>query len=301
MINEAQLYHYGLGAGLPYRTLASFANAVALARNAGDVSRRKSIAREILTNSRWKNFISQETCYARVQPDTLPGTAEVLQILRDIIKERRKAGWHQSRVNPVDHLELPEHFRDHPQLLNFALSDTMLQIVSGYYGMVPQLKEIGIWVTRPQTDRGNSQLFHLDKPESKIIGLFLNIENNGVEQGPFTFIPAGESAKIRKGTNYESSYFRGDGYLSDDVVLKFTRRENQISTEGGPGTGIFVDTSNCFHFGSRCQAGERIMMMVKFMLPHRARKPRTPLFDLTPKPKDELRRLVLCGTEFGNG
>ena len=298
---EGQLYHYGLGAGLPYRTLNSLANAVAYARNVGDVSRRKSLARELLADSKWTNFISKEKCYARVQPDTLPGTAEVLQILRGIISERRKTGWHQSRVNPVDHLELPEHFRDYPKLLDFALSGPMLQIVSGYYGMVPQLKEIGIWVTRPQKDRGNSQLFHLDKPESQIIGLFLNIENNGVEQGPFTFIPADASQKIRKGTRYESSYFRGDGYLSDDVVLKHSRFEDQISTEGPPGTGVFVDTSNCFHFGSRCREGERILMMVKFMLPHRARKPRTPLFDLTSMPKDELRRLVLCGTKFGNG
>jgi hypothetical protein len=40
------------------------------------------------------------------------------------------------------------------------------------------------------------------------------------------------------------------------------------------------------------------MMMVKFMLPHKARKPRTPLFDLVPKPTDEIRQLVLCGAEF---
>lgn len=298
---EGQLYHYGLGAGVPYSTLNSLANAVAYARNVGDVSRRKSLSRELLANSKWTNFISKETCFARVKPDTLPGTPEVLDILRGIISERRKTGWHQSRVNPVDHLELPEHFRDHPKILDFALSDTMLQIVSGYYGMVPQLKEIGIWVTRPQKERTNSQLFHLDKPESQIVGLFLNIENNGVEQGPFTFLPADESRKIRKGINYESSYFRGDGYISDETVLKYTQPESQISTEGPPGTGIFVDTSHCFHFGSRCREGERILMMVKFMLPHRARKPRTPLFDLAQMPKDELRRLVLCGTKFGNG
>ncbi|HZS55553.1 MAG TPA: hypothetical protein VFA65_14225, partial [Bryobacteraceae bacterium] len=56
--------------------------------------------------------------------------------------------------------------------------------------------------------------------------------------------------------------------------------------------------SNCFHFGSRCQAGERIMMMVKFMLPHRARRSRTPLFDLVPEPTDEARRLALAGAVF---
>jgi hypothetical protein len=84
-------------------------------------------------------------------------------------------------------------------------------------------------------------------------------------------------------------------------MFQHCRPEHQISLEGGPGTGAIVDTSNCFHFGSRCREGERIMMMVKFMLPHRARKSRTPLFDLITPPADEVRRLALSGAIFKNG
>lgn len=299
-MSERRLYYYGLGAGLSYRSLDSVANAFAVARYAGEIGRRRALARELLAGSRWADFISKKTSFARVAPDTLPGTSEVLPIIRDIIKERRVTGWHKSRVNPVDHLELPEHFRDHPKLLQFALSDTMLQIFTGYYGMVPQLKEIGIWVSPPREELGNSQLYHLDKPESKIVGLFLNVEHNGVEQGPFTFVPADESEKVRKATRYEARYFRGEGYLTDDDVFKYASRDRQVTAEGPPGTGVIVDTSTCFHFGSRVLTGERIMLMVKFMLPHRARKRRTPLFDLTPRPRDELRQLVLVGTEFAD-
>jgi len=297
---ESRLYQYGLGAGIPYRGLNSLANAFAVACNAGEVSRRRRLARQILVNSPWVGFIPRQSGYARVQPETLPRTKEVLQAVRDIIKERRRNGWKQSKVNPVDHLELPEHFRDHPVLLEFALSDAMLQIVSDYYGMVPQLKEVGVWVTRPQKDRANSQLYHLDKPESQIVGLFMNVEHNDMEKGPTTFLPLGVSERVRRRTRYEAVYFRRDGFLSDEEVFKYCRPEDQLNTEGAPGTGAIVDTSNCLHFGSRCQAGERVMLMVKFMLPHRARNPRTPLFDLVPEPADEVRRLVLCGANFAN-
>ena len=298
---EGRLYHYGLGAGVPYGFLNSIANAFDVTFHASDLLKRKKVAREILAKSRYANFIPQETGYARVDADTLPGTQEVLTAVRGIIAERRKTGWKTRDVNPVDHLELPEHFRDHPELLKFALSDTMLEIVSGYYGMVPQLKEMGIWVTREQKEQYNSQLFHLDKPEVKIVGLFMNVELNGPEKGPTTALPADKSNLVRRATNYEAKYFRGDGFVADDTVFKYCSRDDLISVGGPPGTGAFVDTSSCFHFGSRCRSGERMMLMVKFMLPHKARKTRTPLFDLVPEPADEARRLALSGVAFKNG
>jgi hypothetical protein len=298
---EGRLYHYGLGAGVPYGLLNSIANAFDVAFHASDVSKRKRVAREILATSKYANFLPQNTGFAHVEPDILPGTQEVLAAVRGIIAERRITGWKKRDVNPVDHLELPEHFRDHPELLRFALSDVMLEIVSGYYGLVPQLKEMGIWITREQKDQYNSQLFHLDKPEVKIVGLFMNVELNGPEKGPTTVLPADKSDLVRRGTNYEAKYFRGEGFIGDETVFKYCKREDLASVGGPPGTGAFVDTSRCFHFGSRCRSGERVMLMVKFMLPHKARKSRTPLFDLVPEPADEARRLALSGVVFKNG
>ena len=122
--------------------------------------------------------MSQEKGYALVGPDTLPGSGEVLETVRKIIKDRRKTGWKARPQNPFYQLERPEDFQDFPVLMDFALSDAVLHTVSSYYGMVPQLKEIGIWLTPPQDHEYNSQLFHLDKPESRLVKLFLNIEEN---------------------------------------------------------------------------------------------------------------------------
>ena len=126
----------------------------------------------------------------------------------------------------------------------------------------------------------------------------MNVELNDEEKGPTTLLPADISKKICQGSNYEARYYSGQGFVNDETIFKYCTRDDQISLGGPAGTGAFADTSNCFHFGSRCRSGERLMLMVKFMLPHKARKTRTPRFDLISEPKDEVRRLALCGAAF---
>ena len=90
---ERRFYHYGLGAGIPYRALNSVADAVDLARNARDVGRRKKAARAITEGSSWSGFISQDSGFATVAPDTLPGTREAIEAALAVIEDRRVSGW----------------------------------------------------------------------------------------------------------------------------------------------------------------------------------------------------------------
>ena len=231
----------------------------------------------------------------------LPGTRASVDAALAVIEDRRKTGWKSRRNNPFYQCERPEDFSGNSALMDFALSDAMLHIVSDYYGMVPQLKEIGIWLTPAQEAQRSSQLFHLDKPEGQIVGLFMNLEPQGEDSGPLTLLPLNISDTVRRKTGYESIYFRGDGRLTDDSVFSYCTQADQVTFGGEAGSGGFADTSNCFHFGSRCLSGERKMLVVKFMLPYRARESRTPLFDLVREPSDAARRLILSGAVFGGG
>jgi hypothetical protein len=297
---ESRFYHYGLGARLPYGALNSIANAVDSARNAFNLARRRKLAREMLLGSPWLGFIPKECGYALLMPETLPGTEAALDSARTIIEDRRKTGWKARLNNPFFQCERAEDFRDHPALIEFALSDAVLHIMSDYYGLVPQLKEIGIWLTPPQERQFSSQLYHLDKPETQIVGLFLNVDSNDAYAGPLTLLPANVSTVVRQKTRYESIYFRGDGRLADETVFTYCSPEDAIVLGGPRGSGGFADTSNCFHYGSRCKVGERKMLVIKFMLPHKARHRRTPIFDLVPPPDNEVRRLVLSGAKFSH-
>ena len=294
---ENRLYHYGLGAGIPYPALNRLANAFDVALHIRDVTRRRRLAREMLVGSPWTGFIPQDRGVAPVGEDTLPGTQAAIEAANAVIEDRRQTGWKARPHNPFYQCERAEDFRDYPALMDFALSDAVLHIVSDYYGMVPQLWEIGIWLTPPQKSQFSSQLYHLDKPESRLVKLFLNLQANDEQSGALTLLPANISQRVRRRTRYEAIYFRGDGRLKDEHVFTHCSPADQVSLSGGTGTGGFADTSNCFHFGSRCHAGERKVLVISFMLPHKARHWRTPLFDLVAEPEDEVRRMVLCGAK----
>lgn len=295
---ETKLYHYGLGVGLPFGALNSLATTVNEMRYAGDIARRRRAAEQLLAGSPWKGFMSRERGFALVKPDTLPGTRAALDAAREVIEEARREGARPKKNNPFIQCERPEAFVKYPALVEFAFSDAILSIVSDYYGMVPQVKEIGIWLTPQQDHQYSSQLYHLDKPEGQLVKLFMNIVDHDAASGPLTFLPADVSNNVRRATRYEGIYYRSDGRLKDDSVFSVCSPSDQIMLGGVAGSGGFADTSNCFHFGSRTAVGERKMLTVTFELPHRARNSRTPLFDSLPEPADELHQLVLAGVRF---
>jgi len=298
---ERRLYYYGLGAGVPYGALNSLANAFDKVRFAPDISRRRRAGEEVLKRSPWKGFIPKNRGYASIGIDTLPGAAAALAAACDVIEDRRREGIKAKKNNPFIQCERPEDFVKHPALIEFALSDALLQMATDYYGQVPQIKEVGIWLTPPQTHQFSSQLYHLDKPEGRLLKLFMNVVEHDASNGPLTLLPANISDKVRRATNYEAIYYRKDGRITDERVFSVCSPQDQVILGGAAGTGVIADTSNCLHFGSRTAAGERKMLTVAFLLPHKARDLRTPLFDLLPEPKDELRKLVLAGARFRKG
>lgn len=298
---ENKFYYYGLGAGVPYAALNSFANVVDEVRNASDIAARRRVAKEILKDSPWKGTIQKNRGYAMIGADMLPGAGPALAAAREVIEERRREGARPKKGNPFVQCQRPEDLVKHPELVAFALSDALLHIVTDYYGVVPQIKEIGIWLTLPQDSQFGSQLYHLDKPEGQLVKLFLNVVDHDASAGPLTLLPADISSKVRRATNYETVYYREDGRITDDSVFSACSPQDQVVLGGAAGTGAIADTSNCLHFGSRTSAGERKMLTVAFLLPHKARDRRSPLFDLVPEPKDELRKLVLAGAQFRKG
>jgi hypothetical protein len=296
---EAAMYHYGLRAGLPFDFVDGIANAGRVASEPTDYLQRRQEARA-RAHSPWAGFISRERGYALVGPDTLPGQREVVEEARRLIEARKsESGVRGEKKNPFRFLERPEDFSGRSRLVDFALSAPVIDALCGYYGLVPQLKSIGLWITTP-LDKATfgSQLYHLDKPEVGIVGLFINVSAVTPKNGPLTAIPADVSRDIVRSTQYAHRYYLSDGRLHDDEMKINGREPETIALAGPPGTGAFVDTSSCLHFGSRCIAGERQMLVFKYMRAHRARDRRTVEFDGYSGPLDRLGRLVLSGARL---
>ena len=232
-------------------------------------------------------------------PGHLPGSHEVIALAREKIEERRVRSAAGNPKNPFVNYYDANDSAGNSEFLQFALSEAVVETLCGYYGAVPQLKSIGLWLTRPMDEECiGSQLFHLDKPECGIVGLFLNVNDVTNENGPLTAIPADSTRRIVTSTRYAHRYFCSDGRLQDDEIARVTPDAEQVALKGPSGTGAFVDTSSCLHFGSRCKSGERMMLVLKYMRAHRARDRRTPEFDGYTGDMDDTRQLILSGARI---
>ena len=120
--------------------------------------------------------------------------------------------------------------------------------MSDYFGAVPRLDYIDLWITQPnlESNQGfSSQLYHLDKPEQTYVTVFLNVFEVWPENGPLTYLPGEITAGVRRATGYERLYYVGNGRLSDDVLHTLVDESELICLTGPAGAGGIVDTSAC--------------------------------------------------------
>ncbi|HZQ14688.1 MAG TPA: hypothetical protein VFB31_17925 [Pseudolabrys sp.] len=291
---ENALYYYGIQAKLPYSLLKGVAEAGDLTRQPLDVWRRSQVARRMRRNSKWRGFMPREKGYAIFDKSSMPGVERVVAVCRKLVEERRDNGPKRREKNPFTFYERPEDFENNPELLDFALSDPIIETVSDYLGFLPQLKSIGLWLTQPlPKDLFGSQLMHLDQPEVGIVGVFINVSDVRPENGPFSFLPADLSRRVNDAVNYPKRYYCDDGRVTDEEVFSVCRPEDVKSLVGPAGTGGFVDLSACQHYGSRCSSGERIIFAIKFQKAHKARHEVRPFFRRYQDKVEQPRSLVI--------
>src|SRR5262245_28830806 len=87
-------------------------------------------------------------------------------------------------------------------LLRLALDKKLLEIVSLYLGMWPQLRAIGAWLNFPSSDQAkHSQLWHRDPEDMKLLKVFIYLEDVDTDCGPFSYIPKTHPFGLRSAVN----------------------------------------------------------------------------------------------------
>jgi hypothetical protein len=162
-----------------------------------------------------------------------------------------------------------EDLRTHPELVDFALSDSTLGIATSYLGAVPYLNRVDLLysVARPADDRIASQLFHLDPEGVTQVKIFVNVFDTHEEAGPFTFIPADETWRIVRAIRAERRREGRPhvGRYTDEEIAAVGGTPAIISLRGPQGTGAAVDTSRCLHLGSRVKPGAfRLCLYIQY-------------------------------------
>ena len=149
--------------------------------------------------------------------------------------------------------------------MRLALNPDVVAGVSAYLGCVPLLQYINLFYSsHVEHEPQKSQLYHCDSDDTTQVKIFVHCSDVTPQNGPLTIIGARESDRLRRRLGY-----RFDHRVTDAEAADAVRADEQVLV-GGPGTTCFVDTSRCFHYGSRVgeDAGPRVIAMIQYLTPY---------------------------------
>jgi hypothetical protein len=183
-------------------------------------------------------------------------------------------------------------------IVRLALRDDILGAVSQYLGVVPFLSTIAVF--HSDTVEGaptSSQLYHCDGDDVTQVKIFVYCSDVDPPSGPLTILDATTTQEVQRITRYQ---FRQR--LTDLQVTEAVRTAVAHPVLGPAGTTVFVDTSRCFHFGSRVapDAPPRLVTMIQYQTPYSFMLPSSlesslPFQRLLAPGLSDLQRLVLGG------
>jgi len=164
-----------------------------------------------------------------------------------------------------------------PSFLNFILSSEVLTTVSNYLGFIPRLSTTippGVRFVESsingQEQPGvyqHSQIHHLDLHDNPLVYVIVLLRDVTPQSGPFTFLSETTSARACKALRYFS---RNSKYrVTDEQMYSLVDRSEEKVMTYPRGTVLFLDSSRCFHFGSRDATVTRYQMMYALLSPCR--------------------------------
>ncbi len=202
---------------------------------------------------------------------SLPHLDELLAAGDEVIAERAGRAPVDDRYRAFfRHMTTVADLERWPQFVDFVSTPELIAPVAEYLGFVPALSKTlptGIRVVEsgkhldalahlPPRD---SQVFHIDPYDRPMIYVIVLLRDCTPEMGPFTFLPASVSAHAARALDYWS---RGRPYrLEDEEIYSVVDRGEAIEFTFPRGTVLFIDTSRCFHYGSRNAEKPRFLTM----------------------------------------
>jgi hypothetical protein len=108
----------------------------------------------------------------------------------------------------------------------------------------------------------DSQLYHIDYYSLPFVYILVLLRDTTPEHGPWTFLPRSVSQKARAALNYWSP--RRGYRVSDKDIYSVVDRGEAIEFCYPRGTVLFIESSGCFHYGSRNSIKPRFQLMLGY-------------------------------------
>jgi hypothetical protein len=243
---------------------------------------------------------------------SLPHLDEVLASGAELIEQYGGRKWEHEKPF-LQNVIPPEAIARHPALLDFATSSALLAAVTPSFGYVPVLSGLlprGVRLMESSTefdpDPGGpwreSQLYHLDYHSSPTVYVIVALRDIAPEYGPLHFIGKAASRRVAEALDYGA---RGVPYRLDDETVDALVAPDEVHRFAvRAGTVLVIESSACFHFGSRRPAKPRYQLQYAFTSPRRDdfMELWRPRLRWPVSPADSsLRRLVLDPGQLGLG
>lgn len=136
---------------------------------------------------------------------------------------------------------------------DLAISPDIIGPVSHYLGSVPILFGSYVWFS-PNDKKISllgSQLFHFDREDIKQIKCFIPIEDIDEQSGPLNVMPAKYTQKFMQYRKDNKQDLSLKQRFTDEEVFNVVGKDKVVKMTGKMGDVVFVDTTNCLHYGSR--------------------------------------------------
>lgn len=145
--------------------------------------------------------------------------------------------------------------------LNFVLDDKIIEEVSKYIQEVPLLTELKLLHSPAnlKDDLSGSQMYHRDFDDEKIVKLFFYLVDIDENTGPLEIVKINKSKEITP--KLASPYVIHSDQEIENLV---DYSKDCFACYGKKGDCYLVDTSSCFHRGSRHSLKDRYILYANF-------------------------------------
>jgi len=221
--------------------------------------------------------IDRTSGFSRFGMADFEGLPAVVRRARHIYEERRPwLGVTRFNTRKKEYLEeilSDEDLRRYPEFVQFCLSVPVVSAVTRYLGTVPVLRRVGLLLSSPADTDADSRLYHLDPEDFSQVKIFVNVFGVTPDHGPLTWLPGPVSRAALKGVwrrEKAAGAHRDQFRRWDDAELApHAGQSDRVALVGPAGTGAFVDTSRCLHFGSRIKPGAmRLVFYAQYLRYH---------------------------------
>ena len=150
------------------------------------------------------------------------------------------------------------------RILKLATTPSIVKTVGAYLGCLPVLTYVNVWYSRPTGEASQaegSQMWHLDHEDLRQMKVFIYCDDVDERCGPLKVVSAKASLDYVNSLNYRT--VSETKRLSDDAISA----AEHITLTGKQGSLAFVDTSRCFHLGSREMNKPRLVIALQYLGP----------------------------------